>query len=381
MEHVVLSAEQIAEAKRLAALRNPASKRIQLDEIELTEHSLANKTIVIKNDGQDVEVRVTEQFIRDLAKVLNINIKLQSTLNSDKEYGQQMLTALMNGLKVFKAQRDRDRGVTIVGDLGNMCFTNIIGGSLARISNEGIFEVAEELQRQYPGLQLIEAKVPEIGNTVMIKLLAPNPVELVGDSKETFNFGLTLSNSNIHTFVGDFAYRLVCLNGMMGMKSENNFKLKDVSTNGLLDMHSHLNLAASRRFMPLDFEENIIAAQEVYASLAELEEAYEYVKHQLNCPEDMRETYQIALLRNHFSDLAQAWDRLKKKGVRLEDLDRKKKQYINSGMKMWDLINVITFLGSNSTGFDFVSKDKLQLYGGKLMTKQADLKFMNLMNL
>jgi hypothetical protein len=381
MEHVVLSAEQIAEAKGLAARKNPASKRIQLDEIKLTEHSLTNKTIVIVNDGRDVEVRVTDQFIRDLAKVLNINIKLQHTLNDDPEYGRQMLTALMNGLKVFKSQKSKDSGVTIVGDLSSMCFTNIVGGSLARISNEGLFEVAENYIKQYPGLRLIEANVPEIGNTVMIKLLAPNPVELAGDSRETFNFGLTLSNSNIHTFVGDFAYRLICTNGMMGMKSENNFKLKDVSTNGLLDMHGHLSEAAGRRFMPLDFEDNIKAAMEVYASLNELEDAYNYVKNQLNCPEDMRETYHMALLRNHFGSLAETWDRLKKRGMDLKDLDRKKKQYINSGMKMWDLINTITYLGSNSTGFDFVQKDKLQLYGGKLMTKQADLKFMSLMTI
>lgn len=370
MEKKVYSISDLQELRDKAQQNNPACKLINLNEIELTENSIA--TNVIKFQG--VDVRVADGFMRDLAKILNVNIKLQKNLQSDDEVGKEMLATLMNALKTFNSRR-KNSNVTLVGDVNNGIFTNVVSGAYARMSNEGLFDIATELMQQHDGLQLIEANISDTQPDVMLKLLAPQERKLVNCDDEIFNFGMTLSNNAINTFVGDFAYRLVCTNGMMGLKSENNFKLSDIGTQGLLDMQTHLADVAKRGFMPMDFEENIKIAKEIEASFREVEDAFKFIKGQLNCTEDQRDRIEMAIAFRYFPGYFNTLDKLKKNGIEVSSLDTKQKQFLPSGMPMWDLINNITDLGSNQRGYSFLQPDKLQKYGGKLMTKDADLKY------
>ncbi len=364
------SNEDFQELKNQAQKMNPAVKVISLNQLSLDAHSVANNTV--KFDG--IPIRVADGFMRNLANILNVNTKLEKNLRQDEEVGQDMLAHLLNALKSF-AGRKRVPTVTLVGDKHNGIFTNIVAGDFARLSNEGLFGVAEQLLENNPGLQLIDCKVSDTLPDVAMKFLAPNPHKLVNNDDEVFNFGLTLSNSAINTYVGDFAYRLVCTNGMMGLKSENNFKLSDIGTQGLLDMHTHLVEAGARQFMPADFEANVSTAQKIEASFAEVEKAWNFVKRQINCTEDQRDRIEMGLLTRFFDGYFSTLDRLKRHNIQLKDMEPKQKQMTPSGMKMWELINNITFLGSNSIGVEFRNNDELLVYGGKLMSKDADLKY------
>ena len=375
MERKIISAEEIGELREQAKENNPAVKVINLNDIALDEHSIISNTVKYKG----TTVRVGDDFIREFANILNVNVKLQRNLTGDDEMGKDMFVAMLNALKMFNA-RKRVPQVTLVGDTNTGMFTNVVSGDFARISNEGLFDVAKTLMKNHKGLEMIETKLFKHSPDVMLKLLAPQDHKLVESNDEIFNFGLTLSNSAVNTFIGDFAYRLVCTNGMMGMRSENNFKLHDIGTKGLLDMHGHLNEASERHFMPVDFEANINTAQSIEASFAEVEQAFNYIKGQLNVLDDQKDRVQASIGFRYFKEYFDTIDRLKRKGVQLADLDKKQKQFIPSGMKMMDLINNITFLGSNHIGVEFKNMDKLQVYGGKLMTKDADLKFAKYLN-
>jgi len=377
MEKQRISKSEFQELRELAATKNPAVKLISLSDLHLDENSVATNTL----QYQGVPIRVGDRFIRELANILNVNVKLQRGLQQDEEVGQEMLASLLNALRMFQSRRKNAPSVTIIGDLENGIFTNIVGGNFARISNEGLFDIAENLMEQHSGLELIECKIGEHSPDISLKLLAGKEHRLVDSDKEIFNFGLTMSNNSISTHIGDFAYRLVCTNGMMGLKSENNFKLKDVGTQGLLDMNTHLAEAAERHFMPLDFEENVNTARTIEASYAEVEQAFNYVKSKLNAQADQRDRFEMALAAKYFHGYFDTLDKLKRRGVAPKDLEKKQKQFIPSGMKMWELINNITFLGSNKTGFEFINQDDLQVYGGKLMSKDADLKYAEFLTL
>jgi len=376
MEKQVYSIDDIRDLREKAKATNPACKLINLKDIELTENSIA--TNVIKFQG--VDVRVADGFIRDLAKILNVNIKLQKNLQSDDEVGKEMLADLLNAMRLFNS-RKKNSQVTLVGDVQNGIFTNVVSGAYARMSNEGLLDIAADLMKAHDGLQLIEANISDHQPDLMLKLLAPNEHKLVKCDDEVFNFGLTLSNNAINTFVGDFAYRLVCTNGMMGLKSENNFKLSDIGTQGLLDMQTHLADASRRNFMPADFEANIGTAKDVEASFKEVEEAFKYVKSQLNCLDDQRDRIEMAIAFRYFPGYFNTLDKLKKNNIDPASLSIDEKKFLPSGMTMWDLINNITDLGSNDRGYTFLQRDKLQVYGGKLMTKNADLKYVKYLKL
>lgn len=370
MDKKTFTKDNIQELRKQAQEMNPAVKVINLSQLELDAHSVQNN--VVKFDG--VPMRVTPEFMRNLANILNVNVKLEKNLRADEEVGQDMLAHLLNALKNFSS-RKKIPTVTLVGDKHNGVFTNVVAGNFARLSNEGLFDTAEQLLADNPGLELIDCNVSDTLPDITMKLLAPNPHKLVNNDDEVFNFGLTLSNTAIETYVGDFAYRLVCANGMMGLKSENNFKLSDIGTQGLLDMHTHLSEAGSRGFMPADFELNVSTAQRIEASFAEVEKAWNFVKRQINCTEDQRDRIEAGIIHRYFPGFYNTVDKLKKHNIQLKDMEPKQKAMTPSGMKMWELINNITFLGSNHIGIEFLNTDELLVYGGKLMSKDADLKY------
>jgi len=362
--------DDIKDLREQARQMNPAIKVINLNQLSLDDHSVTNKTVMFDS----TPVRVTDGFMRNLANILNVNIKLEKNLRADEEVGQDMFAHLLNALKTFSS-RKRVPTVTLVADKQNGIFTNVVSGNFARISNEGLFDIAEQLLEENNDLQMIDCNISKTIPDVSMKLLAPNPHKLVNNNDEVFNFGLTLSNSAVNTFVGDFVYRLVCSNGMMGLKSENNFKLSDIGTQGLLDMRTHLNQASKRGFMPTDFEANVSTAQRIEASFSEVERAWNFVKRQINCLEDQRDRIEASILFKYFPGYFGTLDKMKRHNIQMKDMDPKQKQMIPSGMKMWELINNITFLGSNHIGIEFLNTDELLVYGGKLMTKDADLKY------
>ncbi len=376
MDKTIISLDDLRELREQASLMNPAVKVVNLNEIELDANSIATNTIRY----QGIPVRVADGFIRNLANILNVNVKLQRNLVGDEEVGQEMFAAMLNGLKMFNS-RKRVPQVTLVGDTRNGIFTNVVAGQYARLSNESMFDIAEDLISKNNGLQLIEAKISDTQPDIMLKLLAPNEHKLVKSNDEIFNFGITLSNNAINSYVGDFAYRLVCANGMMGMKMKDQFKLENIDTQGLLNMQHYLGDAAERHFMPADFEENVSTAQNVEASFAEVENAFRFVKGQLNCLDDQKDRIEAAIAFRYFEGYFNTLDKLKRAGVELSTLDRKQKQFIPSGMMMWDLINNITNLGSNKLGYEFRNPDELQVFGGKLMSKDADLKYAKYLHL
>lgn len=386
MNKEILSAEKYADKKAEALQLEPMTKKVSLNSIELSDDSYESG--YIKVDGNNVAVE--KSFFKGLSKLLNVNATLQNSLvgkkSSGKEGGGILYTKMIDALKSFKSH-NKPTQVLLVANQGSSSITNILSEDYSRITNNGLFNIVERLVNDYPQLGVIDVNSSGGGLGAGVKLLASTDFEfgnMRGTEDETFRFGMNIENRGINTLIGDFAYRMVCQNGMMGMKTINNFKLEGLGDRDIKALFDHIVEVERRNFMPCEFKENMELAAKVPASFREVESAFDKTKKLLSLkPEetDLKGSYNAALAEKYFWGYPKTQQRLLSKGVELKSITDKQKSFINSGMNMWDLINTITFLGSNKTGMPFKNQDELQKIGGKQFHAEYDLAYADLMNI
>lgn len=334
-------------------------------------------------DGRPVSVNPS--FFRGLAKILNVNDKLMSSIKRGDQSGegQKFLNHFMEALKMYQTSR-ADKDVYIVGDPTTQALTGIIDGGYTRISNSKLFDIAEQLLNDYSYLQL--KNIEQRGPDVEIKLLSNKDIgfshiEGVGGD-EVFNFGFSLDNHGTQTRLGDFAYRLVCSNGMMGMRSNMNFVLGGTDEQNLYRFFNHIQESANRGFLPEEFAQNLAIANKIPASYAEAEAAYKLASGRINETEEhIKETYDLQLRKQHFYGFDRTKARLIGKNIDPNQLKQREKAYINSKMSVWDLVNALTFLGSGNSTIPFSDQTRMVREGGKLFASEYDLMYSQLFKL
>ena len=374
-------------AKKAEALQNePQTKTVRLDQIELSERSFDDG--VVKVVGKNMAA--SPEFFNKLSGILNISDAMKRDLTGDdarKKAG--LFPKMVETMKLIKGSKNGGGSVTIIGNPKTGELTSVTDRAYNRIPNEQLFKVAETLVERYPVLSPIEIDVRDGGMGVGISLLsdAEHPFKPMRPSAgggapedETFKFGFTLNNGTI-TSLGDFAYRLVCSNGMMGMRKAENFQLKDLSNDSIRKMFEHISEAEKRRFMPMMFAQNMENAGTTNASYRELEKLYGSVVGNLSTEDDeLKKHFKREIAHRFFQGYIRTTARLAQKEVDVRNLSDKQKAFISTGQRMWDVINNITWLGSNNSGYDWKNQQLLQKLGGKVFSEEHDLQYASLMN-
>ena len=176
------------------------------------------------------------------------------------------------------------------------------------------------------------------------------------------------------TVLGDFAYRLICGNGMIGIQRHDNFTPKDLGPNGIQGIFDHINKAAQNGFVPREFAENMKRAGNTPASFLELEKAYRMVTENLNYNDkDLKVHFKREIIKNFFPAYAATVVKLVNKGYEPNLLTDKQKGLIITGQNMWDLINQLTWLGSNESGYAWHNQAKMRKMGGMMLSKEPEL--------
>ncbi len=367
--------------KQIAIDTQPITKQIRLSEIAITEESVRNNFIIINKKL----VAVEKSFFRGLGKILKITSGLENSLiKEDADNSVQFYTKLVGALKAFK-QNTKNDVLTLIANPQTHSITNIISKDYKRITNEGLFETAERLLNDYPTLSLYDIKTDN--GDAGIKLLASGQTDF-GKSNgpdggvELFQFGMNLENSGLSTKTGDFAYRMVCSNEMMGMKTINDFMLQGTTPAQLEQLFAHIKEVEQRGFMPYMFGEQLQMANKVNASYREVESAYNIVKKQLSIEDkDLESRFNEALEVKFFEGNINSRQKCMSAGFDVMQLTDKQKSFIDSGMNMWTLINNLTNLGSNNTGFSVKDKATIQKNAGKIFMQEYDLAYSSLMRL
>jgi len=370
-----LATEQYEELKTVAISNEPLTKRVNLGDIGLEKNSVKDQFIIINKQP----IAVENSFFNDLTGILNINSSLSKSLRNNKD--DFFFNAIIEALKTYKVAhgKDKERMVTIVGDANLNGLTGLYKGEYKRLSNKGLFETAEQLVNDYG---LIPTNVTGDGTSktgVAIQLLSPKDLgfninEKLNNEEEVFNFGLVMQNSYGQTKLGDFSYRLVCANGMMGMKTYFNYTLESLSGSHLKRFSDHIDEYAKKDFVPIGWNEKLTTASETPASLREVELAYDIVTKQIqNDSKDEVAYIQQGLRENWFKGIGHAWNRLAKQDHDPTSLSNDQKKFVKTNMSIWEVINNITYLGSNSTGIKFKSESHLLKSAGKMFSQTFDL--------
>jgi len=381
---VEFTQERFDAVKQSAIESQPISKRITLSQISLTADSILNDVIMI--DGKAVACE--KSFFRGLSKILKVSTTLERSIrktdkeNKESQIGAQFFTKLIDALKAYSSNTKSDP-IHLIANPKTHCVTNIVEGDMHRVSNEGLFKIVERVINEHPNIKILDAM--QRGGDVGIKLLAESETDFgkFGNEglSEIFKFGVSFENFGLATKMGDFAYRLICENGMMGMKTINNFTLSGVSADDIQRMFIHINESEQRGFMPFKFKEHLELSTKCNASLREMYDNYNKARKELKVSADLKDLMELELSDRYFPNILEVSKKLIKKGLDPNGLTEKQMSFIDSGMPMWDLINNMTFLGSHDTGFDFSNRDMLQKFGGKQFHSEYDLAYAGLLKI
>ena len=371
------------EFQRLKAIAKSVEPQIittYLNNIFLESKSFDEGYIMLLMDGKKHRVSVAKSFFKDLSKVLNVTQTLRQSLSDNANEDNEFYSEFLDKLKDVQNAIGSIEEVTLLYDVIKKTFTRMNKGTFGKLTNESLFNFADALVNKYPELSIIDVIASDQSPNVNIKLLSKEGFDFsdlkLSSESEEFQFGVTLGNTDIKTAIGDFAYRLICTNGMMGLQTDERFTLPNSEKDGLHKLFQHFNTMKEANFLPADFAENFQNATQIHASLGELEKAYKLISKNLifEYPEQ-ENMLRDALSDTYFPDLKRVYARIKTKGYNPEKLEEDEKSFIRTGTSMWDLINTLTNLGSNDQGvFKFQNKTKFQQQGGQLLSSNWDLK-------
>lgn len=367
-------------AKKAEAIKNePVTKVLALAQLGLANDSLNRNVVLI--DG--IEVAVTDTFWENLAKLLGMNKILLNKINSvDNE--KIIASALLDGLKriVASAKTRGNNIITVLGDATTSRLTHVNAGGVNRLSNTSLFEQAEILMNKYNYLVPREVVNKHVGDT-SIQLMSTNELgfEKVG-ADEVFNFGFTLGNTGNQTQLGNFIYRLVCSNGMMGLKTAWDYTLKGTSQEAIVSMQQHISEQAHNMFIPESFGENLALSNKTDASFAEVEKTYRFLTDKIDESQDqnLKDHARFVMGDKYVYGYNRTVGQIKAKGLAVEALTPKQKQNIPGNMSVWDLVNTLTYIGSHDIGISMLSRERCSREGGRLFYSDYDLAYRNFLD-
>lgn len=369
--------EQFNKMREMLNHAECATKVVPLAAIELDDKSIQRGTINI--GGQAVPVG--SAFFQRLAGLLKVNRSLTSEMIKNED--GKIATSLINGLKDYRSAKGGGDVMLIANPNTREVIDICDPKRFRRLTNESVFDVTSKIMNDNPNLVIETIDFNPNNGRTAINLLNSEEVGFPGAGKdEFFKFGFSIIQGSKDTQVEMYNQRLVCTNGLrvsLGQGSiggnrdiqfEERFRLNGT---GAEDIRVFLNQIEAMRkagFVPAGFNQALETAVNTKASLAEVESAM-FLAQQMVREDDptLKKALIEGVQRQYFHTHADTMSRIVRKGHNPMQLNDKQKSFIKSGMSIWDVVNSMTFLGSNNTGFSLENKHQLKEEAGKLFGK------------
>tara|TARA_B100001094_G_scaffold214642_1_gene208718 strand:+ start:197 stop:1369 length:1173 start_codon:yes stop_codon:yes gene_type:complete len=386
-----ISEDKFAEIKETIGQAEQAVKRVPIKAISVDSSSLIKQRILV--NGQPVSV--SDRFFFKLGSMLKLNVGL--TREMLKSGDHKIASLLINGLKDYAASK-RVKEVMLIANTKSREVVDICTPNrYKRVTNDTLFDVTERILNDNSKLSLETVDYNPYNGTASINLLNNDEVGFAQAGKdEFFKFGFSLIQTNKDTIVESYNQRLICSNGLRTSLGEgaisNNITFEDkfrLMGTGAEDVKIFLNkidLMKKSGFQPSGFEAAINKATQTKASLHEIESAFRLSTDKLNEGDaSIKKQYQSAIARNYFHSYGDAMSRVIKKGHDPLKMTDRQKAFVKTGMTIWDVVNSMTFLGSNNAGFPLDNQHELKYKAGELFAKGTsqgyDLEFAQYANL
>lgn len=388
-----VSEDQFAEIKETIGQAEQAVKRVPIKAISVDSNSLIKQRILVN----DQPVSVSDRFFFKLGSMLKINTSL--TREMLKSGDHKIASLLINGLKDYAASK-RTKDVMLIANTKTREVVDICSPNrYKRVTNDTLFDVTERILNDNPKLSLETVDYNPYNGTASINLLNNDEVGFAQAGKdEFFKFGFSLIQTNKDTIVESYNQRLICSNGLRAslgegaignnnsISFEDKFRLQGTGAEDVKIFLNKIDLMKKNGFQPTGFEAAINKATQTKASLHEIESAFRLSTDKLNEGDaSIKKQYQSSIARNYFHSYGDAMARIVKKGHDPLKMTDRQKAFVKTGMTIWDVVNSMTFLGSNNAGFPLENQHELKYKAGELFAKGTsqgyDLEFAQFANL
>jgi hypothetical protein len=354
-----------------------ATKQVPISAIKLTDRSFALNQIEI--GGQPV--KVSSGFFLRMASMLKMNASL--TREFMKNDNGKVAAAMMNALNDYRRTAG-GKDVLVIANPNTREVIDICDPRrYRRLTNESLFDMTEKIMNEHPSLIIETVDHSPNGGTATINFLNSEEVGFPGAGKdEFFKFGFSIIQTSKDTIVETYNTRLVCSNGMRvslgsgaiggnrDLNFEEKFRLGGTEADDIRTFLNRVDAMKKAGFVPGGFNSAIQSAISTKASLAEVENAMMLAQRKVREDDpQFKKGFIDAIERNYFSGHAETMARIAQKGMDPYKLNDKQKSFIKTGQSVWDVVNSLTYLGSNNSGIELENKYELKAQAGDLFAK------------
>ena len=357
-----------------------ATKQVPISAIKLTEHSFAKGQIEIGGQA----IKVSSGFFLRMASMLKMNASL--TREFMKNDNGKVAAAMMNALNEYRRSAG-GKDVLVIANTETREVIDICDPNrYSRLTNESLFDMTEKIMNEHPSLiiETIDAS-PNGGNT-SINFLNSEEIGFPGAGKdEFFKFGFSITQTSKDTIVETYNTRLVCSNGLRvsfgsgavggnrDLHFEEKFKLGGTGADDIRTFLNRVDAMKKAGFVPGGFQNSLSSAVNTKASLAEVENAMMLAQRKVReADPQFKKNFIDSIERNYFEGHRATIARIIQKGSDPYKLNEKQKGFIKTGQSVWDVVNSLTYLGSNNSGIELADKYELKAEAGRLFAKGSN---------
>lgn len=366
--------EQFLKLKEELSNQDAAVKEIPISAISVDEKCLKYGRILVN----DQPVSVSPGFFSKLGSLLKMNASLTNQMMKSGDH--RIASALINGLKDYAAS-SREKNVLLVASNSTKEVVDICPPKrYRRVTNDTLFDVTSRIMNDNPNLEIETIDWRPDNGGVSINLLNNQEVGFANAGKdEFFKFGFSIIQTAKDTMVETYNQRLICSNGLRAslgqgaiggnsqIQFEDRFRL---AGSGAEDVRSFLGKIEDMKragFVPQGFDQAIQRAVDTKASLGEVEKSFFKAHNMIDeLDPQLKQGYQAALARNWFHGYGDTLARVTRKGHDPKMLTDQHKRFIKTSMSIWDVVNSMTFLGSNNSGIPLANQHELKASAGQL---------------
>jgi len=369
--------DQFASLREQMSTSECVVKTVPLASIQLDDKSIVSGRIGIGG----VQVQVGSGFFQKLSSFLKVSRSLTSEMIKNED--GKLAASLMNGLKDYR-QANGGSEIMLIANPTTREIVDICDPKrYRRMTNDSVMDVTQRIINENPGLTIETIDFnPQAGRSI-INLLNNNEVGFPGAGKdEFFKFGFSIIQSPKDTIVEMYNQRLVCANGLrisLGQGAiggngqihfEERFRLAGTGAEDIKTFLGKIEDMRKAQFIPGGFQQTLESAASTKASLLEVESAMIKAQRMVREQDASLKTNFIEnLSRKYFGSYAETMARVVRKGQNPMSLNDKQKSFIKTGQSIWDVVNSLTYLGSNDSGLPLEHKSELKAEAGRLFAK------------
>ena len=377
------NASQYEEFKKYAEEVQPVMKQLPLGSLSIINSKQVKITIVEDGQLKTSIFTLSADGLKSLLKMFNLNITTYDSLSG--AMGEKAMQIIIEQLQNKMTSEAKTKTVIVSISKKTKEVISVIKSrdEDTLMDNTKYFRLVEEALSGFEssGMKIKNLTVSSEGN-LAITIVNKNwtfDVEGIksGLKDEYFNTGMTLIKTPNKLVINPFNERLVCTNGMISTENTHSLVLNSTRKEDIdVFFEKAKNFGKGRNAFESDFKNRIITMLGTNASFNEVLGCYNAVNYTLNSGHERSKILLNSMFNVH--DINGQF--VKQTGINLFDQDNKYKSKVITEYNMWELVNLMTDLSSNTHKHEFEFSNlnttvfELQKYaGGITFKKEYDL--------